>query len=109
MRGVSVRSSSWCLQQPDLEPAALDLPLFQPLQRGLGQIPAYRYQRLEITDTDLADGIAGQSRLSGQGAEQVRSEERRVGKECRSRWSPDHEKKKKATRQRSSTSQKTAA
>src|SRR5688572_33049922 len=24
----------------------------------------------------------------------VRSEERRVGKECRSRWSPDHEKKK---------------
>src|SRR6266403_5337089 len=26
---------------------------------------------------------------------EVRSEERRVGKECRSRWSPDHEKKKK--------------
>src|SRR5688572_31510372 len=25
----------------------------------------------------------------------VRSEERRVGKECRSRWAPDHEKKKK--------------
>src|SRR5205809_3480255 len=25
----------------------------------------------------------------------LRSEERRVGKECRSRWSPDHEKKKK--------------
>ena len=25
----------------------------------------------------------------------VRSEERRVGKECRSRWSPEHEKKKK--------------
>ena len=25
----------------------------------------------------------------------IRSEERRVGKECRSRWSPDHEKKKK--------------
>src|SRR5690606_40593864 len=71
MRGVSVRSSSWCLQQPDLEPAALDLPLFQPLQNGLGQIPAHRYHRLEITDTDLADGIAGQSRLSGQGAEQV--------------------------------------
>src|SRR5439155_17193773 len=27
-----------------------------------------------------------------------RSEERRVGKECRSRWSPDHEKKKKKLR-----------
>src|SRR5687768_18465576 len=29
-------------------------------------------------------------------AEQLRSEERRVGKECRSRWSPYHEKKKQA-------------
>src|SRR5687767_15996398 len=27
----------------------------------------------------------------------LRSEERRVGKECRSRWSPYHEKKKKVT------------
>src|SRR5437016_14626261 len=27
-----------------------------------------------------------------------RSEERRVGKECRSRWSPDHEKKKSRNR-----------
>src|SRR5690349_23814561 len=27
-----------------------------------------------------------------------RSEERRVGKECRSRWSSDHEKKKECTR-----------
>src|SRR5687767_5878414 len=27
---------------------------------------------------------------------QIRSEERRVGKECRSRWSPDHEKKRNA-------------
>src|SRR5437016_10583495 len=29
------------------------------------------------------------------GNSQERSEERRVGKECRSRWEPDHEKKKK--------------
>src|SRR5439155_8176880 len=29
-----------------------------------------------------------------------RSEERRVGKECRSRWSPDHEKKKKEKNRR---------
>src|SRR5438034_7572018 len=28
----------------------------------------------------------------------LRSEERRVGKECRSRWAPDHEKKKQATK-----------
>src|SRR5438093_13381508 len=31
-----------------------------------------------------------------------RSEERRVGKECRSRWSPDHQKKKKTKAIRSS-------
>src|SRR5204862_5458988 len=29
--------------------------------------------------------------------EVARSEERRVGKECRSRWSPDHEKKEMTT------------
>src|SRR5688572_32023503 len=29
-----------------------------------------------------------------------RSEERRVGKECRSRWSPDHEKKKREANER---------
>src|SRR5438034_4432544 len=33
-----------------------------------------------------------------------RSEERRVGKECRSRWSPDHEKKKRMTVERSGIS-----
>src|SRR5438034_4599278 len=34
----------------------------------------------------------------GRGAED-RSEERRVGKECRSRWPPEHEKKTRRTRQ----------
>src|SRR5260363_472595 len=33
----------------------------------------------------------------GMGAHFGRSEERRVGKECRSRWSPYHENKKKKT------------
>src|SRR5437660_12576773 len=33
----------------------------------------------------------------------LRSEERRVGKECRSRWSPYHEKKKTKTRMGSVT------
>ena len=28
--------------------------------------------------------------VSGEGVQQARSEERRVGKECRSRWSPYH-------------------
>src|SRR5690349_21744719 len=40
-----------------------------------------------VVDHDTAPG-AGASQTS------TRSEERRVGKECRSRWSPDHEKKK---------------
>src|SRR5471032_3514139 len=31
-------------------------------------------------------------------ADEIRSEERRVGKECRSRWSPYHRKKKKSTK-----------
>src|SRR5438093_13611097 len=35
-----------------------------------------------------------QSRAGCQGSTQGRSEERRVGKECRSRWSPYHYKKK---------------
>ena len=33
---------------------------------------------------------------SGMSVIHARSEERRVGKECRSRWSPYHSKKKKA-------------
>src|SRR5207245_3371329 len=32
-----------------------------------------------------------------------RSEERRVGKECRSRWSPDHERKKDTGKRRTSS------
>src|SRR6266511_5615298 len=35
----------------------------------------------------------------GVAADHERSEERRVGKECRSRWSPDHYKKKKQKKQ----------
>src|SRR2546430_17444921 len=42
----------------------------------------------------LRQGGAG-GRLSSRGAPGARSEERRVGKECRSRWSPYHLKKKK--------------
>src|SRR5690625_7709877 len=37
----------------------------------------------------LVDGFVTVSRG------EARSEERRVGKECRSRWAPDHEKKKR--------------
>src|SRR5690348_17984412 len=46
------------------------------------------------------DGVAGRRQARGRPArsEQCpRSEERRVGKECRSRWWPYHQKKKKWT------------
>src|SRR3989442_10320210 len=42
-------------------------------------------QRLEVS---LADGSKWTAKLVG--ADPQRSEERRVGKECRSRWSPYH-------------------
>ena len=37
-----------------------------------------------------ADSIGGMTDLSLKNREKLRSEERRVGKECRSRWSPYH-------------------
>src|SRR5437867_13315531 len=42
------------------------------------------------------DGPASKKMSAGSARmESRRSEERRVGKECRSRWSPDHKKKKR--------------
>ena len=38
----------------------------------------------------LYDVIVGEARQRGMAGASVRSEERRVGKECRSRWSPYH-------------------
>src|SRR5437762_11957118 len=52
------------------------LPIFEPIVLGF-------YDGFER----VADHAIEQTGL-------LRSEERRVGKECRSRWSPDHEKKK---------------
>ena len=40
--------------------------------------------------TPAERSIDGLRRLAGRCAELCRSEERRVGKECRSRWSPYH-------------------
>ena len=38
----------------------------------------------------VCNGVACKNQIPGPGAKGVRSEERRVGKECRSRWSPYH-------------------
>src|SRR5688572_32073942 len=45
-----------------------------------------RLPHATLSPQGIADGVR---------IEEERSEERRVGKECRSRWSPYHEKKKK--------------
>ena len=51
---------------------------------------------LEYYDTDVLTGIVKRSAsilsidIDDDAAQEVRSEERRVGKECRSRWSPYH-------------------
>src|SRR5437016_13116200 len=47
-----------------------------------------------VPDRRRSDWI---SAMTGGTARMLRSEERRVGKECRSRWSQDHEKKKEET------------
>ena len=41
-----------------------------------------------VRDGDMAEDIAQEAFI--QAYIKLRSEERRVGKECRSRWSPDH-------------------
>src|SRR5438270_9586083 len=47
---------------------------------------------LSVPRADVRSGAWGSVRVE-------RSEERRVGKECRSRWSPDEEKKKESAKQ----------
>src|SRR5574341_2187091 len=60
----------------------------------------------DVCSSDLAPSGAQSSSTSRGGragpapTARSRSEERRVGKECRSRWSPYHYKKKKASGQR---------
>ena len=45
---------------------------------------------LDAQRQGVFDGLAGQGRLLPPEEGDDRSEERRVGKECRSRWSPYH-------------------
>ena len=49
-----------------------------------------RYARLHLAEALLARGNAAEARRHFEQVRAERSEERRVGKECRSRWSPYH-------------------
>src|SRR5688572_27143959 len=59
-----------------------------PNPAGLMLLPLYGYQAAPPTALN-----ASESRRKSP-TKSIRSEERRVGKECRSRWAPDHDKKR---------------
>src|SRR5690554_3304640 len=48
---------------------------------------------VSLLPRERSEGLAANGHLV-----RIRSEERRVGKECRSRWSPEHSKKKENVR-----------
>ena len=63
----------------------IEAGLYAPTGRGL-QSPRF----IVVTDPELIHELAEGNRRIGGWPEGMRSEERRVGKECRSRWSPYH-------------------
>src|SRR5438876_10906080 len=63
----------------------------------LGHHPSHHRLRHE-SRREPPQPPAGAAELRHDGFLRQRSEERRVGKECRSRWSPSHLKKKKQTK-----------
>src|SRR2546425_12279477 len=74
----------------------LELPRLPPVRAGEGPLLVAEQLRLEqprrdrgTVDLDERAAVTCRSGVDRPGDE-VRSEERRVGKECRSRWSPYH-------------------
>src|SRR3989449_10801095 len=57
---------------------------------GIGNMSAFLVDRERVVLTDTERYYLGRLRERFAGRPHVRSEERRVGKECRSRWSPYH-------------------
>src|SRR5688572_24533740 len=88
---------------------AADRPIYQPVRIGRlvcggdGLVfisgPCSVESESQIMEAARMVKEAGADALRGG----VRSEERRVGKECRSRWSPSHVKRKNGTKQRKKT------
>ena len=64
---------------------------FRVLSSTTGSVEPDILRNLPLVKDDLKLNMELCGRLKEQGkTEELRSEERRVGKECRSRWSPDH-------------------
>src|ERR1039457_7528569 len=60
-----------------------DRPYLWPLSRG--HLLLRKSNSLDVVDSDFHETL-----LKDFSSDVLRSEERRVGKECRSRWSPHH-------------------
>src|SRR2546426_10138687 len=70
----------------DLRLASDSIETYSPfLDRDMEDLPL-----ADIGDCELPDGAPPREQLDAARDEIRRSEERRVGKECRSRWSPYH-------------------
>ena len=76
-------------------------PEIDPLRMGMGQTEADLEKPQVMVESTFGDSHPGSAHLlclveaaaagvRSAGEQAVRSEERRVGKECRSRWSPYH-------------------
>ena len=72
--GLLAAEPRTALEKPELEPTIHDLSPKAPLHEAKAHAMISMYMLGGPSQIDLFD----------------RSEERRVGKECRSRWSPDH-------------------
>src|SRR5438046_3969953 len=73
------------------------LPICLRRLRDAGILRGERARRFDVEARVALGGLdelSVRERLTG-ALEKVRSEERRVGKECRCRWWPDHETKKR--------------
>src|SRR5437588_11036346 len=82
-----------------------DLEQFQLAYEGVSGVPSLLNNNVKnviLTRLDqLQNGTGAAPKTTAQGnVFQLRSEERRVGKECRCGWSPEHQKKKKRRERR---------
>src|SRR5258707_13599561 len=79
------------LEQPNHLPRARAIAIFASLELGLFEVlplPHVHRARLAVSHEPLVRDLLGLEEEFG--TILARSEERRVGKECRSRWSPYH-------------------